>query len=374
MPVTYYDLGAGRRLHELVFAGTHDSGITGGGRNARTQTDGIHGQAVAGARIFDLRVAGHGTGSVQGNKTVTLQTYHADPSLQKHEAKTRSLHRTGVQHDLTRTKLKGGAWGDSLSAILDEARRYVEQTEPTEFLLLKFDKCQNWSLIADACMARLGPVLYTGGGNINTRTLQDLAGSVVVLFSRTGLQAMGGARPGIMGFVNLNGVDTPGAQYDPQFDGLQYLGKGGTSAMNGKFDRGKMDDNIRKQTGIIRQLSGSVHGSAPEVLGMIYWTSTGFLRSIRKRDDYMWRQRGGNRSRLTDLWTGGLEEAITARLPQHLDPTQYAASGQLKVFMPNFVMVDFMDDVKGQFIKDLNDVAAVSLTLQALAQRAQQAN
>lgn len=365
MTVTYYDLGGGRCLHEVVFAGTHDSGITGGAANAQTQDRGIYGQADAGSRIFDLRVAAHATGAINGRKIVKLQAYHADSKLMKNETKTRELHRTGASHQVTRTKLRGGEWGMGLTRILQEAQQFVADN-PTEFLLLKFDKCKNYGLIADACVDLLGASLYTAGGNLNRKTLFDLQGKVIVLFPQAGLIEMGAPRPGILKFRNLSSFDDPGGAYQPVFEGLQYHGKGGTNAMNMRSHGYKTRENAKKQAKLMNRGASSMYDDAPEVLGMMYWTTTGLSASIQTRDAYMWEPK--RRSRLAQLWRGGLDTAITSRLPAHVAPTDYSASGFLKVFMPNFVMVDFMDAQKGAYIKSLNDIAAVSLTQQAIAQ------
>ena len=56
--IAYYGLGAGKRPNGIVIAGSHDAGITSGGANVQTQNVDIAGQAVAGVRLFDLRIAG----------------------------------------------------------------------------------------------------------------------------------------------------------------------------------------------------------------------------------------------------------------------------------------------------------------------------
>src|SRR5262249_38233513 len=68
--------------------------------------------------------------------------------------------------------LKYGGWGLSLTSILTDARHFVENNN-TEFLLLKFDKCKNWELIARAAVAVLGNTLYNDRANLNTKQLVD---------------------------------------------------------------------------------------------------------------------------------------------------------------------------------------------------------
>ena len=75
-----------------------------------------------------------------------------------------------------------------LTGMLQQARNFVHSSSgANEFLILKFDKCTNWGLIADTCVDVLGLALYKGGGNLNTKTLEELRGKVVVLFSSKGL-------------------------------------------------------------------------------------------------------------------------------------------------------------------------------------------
>src|SRR5262245_66471820 len=73
----YYQLGSHKRLNEIVMAGSHDAGITAGGANAKTQSKDILGQAKAGVRVFDLRVAGVGH-----KHRVRLKAFHS-PKLTK---------------------------------------------------------------------------------------------------------------------------------------------------------------------------------------------------------------------------------------------------------------------------------------------------
>jgi hypothetical protein len=89
-------------------------------------------------------------------------------------------------------------------------------------------------------------------------------------------------------------------------------------------------------------------------MGMMYWTSTGMLRSIKGRNDSMWS--APNVVRLKKLWAEGLGAYVAAANP-FIPPQGSAAVGaQRKRFMPNIVMVDFADGPKCQQIRDLNDL------------------
>ena len=353
--IRYYDLGPDKQLNEIVMAGSHDAGITEGGSNVQTQTLDIAGQALAGVRLFDLRVAAEAAGKHGGVKQVELKAFHADSKVMSNATKTRFVPELGRTEDVTRTKLRGGSFGLGLTGMLRQARTFVE-TYDTEFLILKFDKCKNWSAIAEVCFSELGPVLYTGKGNLNTKTLRDLRKKVICLFTEAGLAEIPAQYKwgkGILGIRNLYS----GGGYLPNYDGMQYYGKGGTSPFS-PFK--KISQNEKKQG---KLLKGGAAGGNPEVMGMMYWTTTGLSESIQKRNDTMWSARGVGK--METLWRAGLEESINTRISKHIDPTSYASAPVLKAFLPNFIMIDFADDMKCQQIYDLNAVAAVELTYAA---------
>ncbi|MBI3380505.1 MAG: hypothetical protein HY019_00735 [Aquabacterium sp.] len=351
--ISYYQLGADKRLNEIVMAGSHDAGITSGASNVQTQDLDIRGQAEAGVRVFDLRIAAQTITGI-GGKDAMLRSFHADGILKKDETKSRFVMDVGRQEDITRTKLRGGAFGLGLTRMLAEARGFV-QAHPDEFLILKFDKCSNWALIAETCVNDLGAFIYKGTGNLNTKTLRDLRGKVIVLFTSDGIMAVRKQFPvnsGILGIRNLYAKDG-GKTYFPAYDGLQYFGKGGTSVAK---PFGKVGQNERKQAKLMKQGGGS----NPDVMGMMYWTSTGILESIKDRNDLMWS--GSNVAALKRMWKKGLSDAIDARIANHVDPTAHAFGNVLKAFMPNIVMIDFADASKCKTIYELNHVAATALT------------
>ena len=354
--INYYELGPNKQLNEIVVAGSHDAGITAGGSNVRTQMLDIAGQAKAGVRVFDLRIAAATVGqSSDGHKGAELKAFHADAKLMKNETKMRSMAGAHAPVEITRTKLKGGAFGMGLAEMLDGARQFVESADGgNEFLILKFDKCLNWPLIAEACITVLGKSIYKAGGNLNTTKLKDLKGKVIVVFSGEGVKALhgtAGPSAGILSFKNLYDK-SGGAAYSKSFPGLQYYGKGGTSVTNAF---GKLAQNEKKQ----RKLMDGAKLLGPDVMGMMYWTTTGMFESIKKRNDKMWDP--PNVARLRKLWAQGLEEFVWNRSPMDV-PSGSAAVGPVrKRYMPNIVMIDFADDAKCQQIRDLNDLSASEL-------------
>jgi hypothetical protein len=353
--IKYYELGGDKQLNEIVMAGSHDAGITGGASNVQTQDLDIGGQAAAGVRVFDLRVTAAAVSTQHGNsKEAQLKTFHADPSLMKNETKSRFMPDVNRTESITRTKLRGGAFGSGLTDMLQQAKSFVE-TYNTEFLILKFDKCTNWELIAEVCVNVLADTIYTGTGNLNTTRLRNLSGKVICLFTEGGLAAipqryrMGG---GILGIRNL----AAGGTYVDRFHGMQYFGKGGTSVARAF---GKLSQNEKKQG----KLMAKGAAGDPNVMGMMYWTTTGISESIRKRNDGMWSVK--NVKKLRKLWQNGLAESIESRIASNVDPTSYASATILKAFMPNMVMIDFADAAKCEEIYDLNQVAATELTFAA---------
>jgi hypothetical protein len=207
-------------------------------------------------------------------------------------------------------------------------------------------------LIAESCINVLGTSLYKGGGNLNTTLLKDLQGKVIVLFSGKGLAEVAGtfgASDGILGFKNLYDKSGGGTGYARSFDGLQYYGKGGTSVMK---PTGKLGQNEKKQRKLIQ---GCKAFGDPDIIGMMYWTTTGMFESIEKRNAKMWDP--PNVVRLKKLWAEGLEEFVWETNPFFV-PKGSPATGPLrKRFMPNIVMIDFADDLKCQQIRGLNDLS-----------------
>ena len=345
---TYSEIcGGDAVLNTIVMAGSHDAGITGGGGNSRTQNLDIYQQAKAGVRLFDLRIAaGKATGTTGGVKNAEMRAYHADGIAKSQATKTRYLPEIGQSVSIERSKIHAGTFGESLTKMLSDAQQFVIKRQ-TEFLILKFDKCYNWQQIAEACVTLLGPQLYTGGGNLNRKTLKDLAGKVIVLFTSDGLTAITptyAAANGIYGIKNCNG----GGPYDPNYAGLQYFGKGGTSILGLRPIR----ENRKKQTGLM--LAGIQ--SDPEVMGMMYWTSTGLIGNIKSRNKKMWSRT--NSLSLQKTWENGLSESIKERLKPGLVDTGGAV---LKTFMPNIIMIDFADAAKCDAIMGLNTVAGHQL-------------
>ncbi|MGI4878231.1 MAG: hypothetical protein ACRYG4_12185, partial [Janthinobacterium lividum] len=224
--VTYYSLGAAKKLNEIVMAGSHDAAITQGSGNAQTQDLDIFDQASAGVRIFDIRITGAIVKSGSGGDVGSLKAYHGQ-SLGGGGTQSVTDLRTGQVGNMTIKPMKLGTYGMSLSKILTDAAKFVAK-EGTEFVILKFDKCDNWPGIAEACIVLLGDKICKIRTNLNTKTLDELKGKVIVLFSVEGRTSLGWSTPpevsGILAFENLK----EGGSFNANFAGLQYYGKGGT--------------------------------------------------------------------------------------------------------------------------------------------------
>jgi hypothetical protein len=347
----YSNLGMGKQLNQIVMAGSHDAGITEGGGNVQTQNMDIYLQAYAGVRLFDIRIAGK-LGSDKGlGKEAQLKAYHSGITIGSKG--TRQQVDLGKQAVTKTSTLVGGDWGMGLMKMLSDARKFVDQNTD-EFLLLKFDKCSNWQAIAEACIRVLGDRIYTGTGNLNKKTLGQLAGFVVVMFGKSGLEEVRkvySSQAGIWGVKSLTGDE-----YDDLFDGLQYYGKGGTSVVK---PFAKISQNKDKQSKLMKK-GGDGN---PDAMGMMYWTTTGVFESIKKRNDSMWTD--NKSAALKKLWSNGLAESINSRLTKNLDPEKDSVGGLLKAFMPNFVMIDFAGADKCMTIYELNSVASSALTAAA---------
>lgn len=331
MPILYgqYNNKPGKQLNQLIFAGSHDAGITGGRHNVRTQHAGIRLQANAGVRLFDVRIA---------ETPVGLATYHGNAKLNPSDKDMR------------------GAYGVELFGLLREAREFVKEEGASEFLILKFDKCKNYRSIAQACMGILGSAHFKGGGSLNKKTLTALAGHVVTVFTAEGLAEIGGTlgpTDGILGCKSLSEDEA----HDDNYSGLQYFGKGGTDVWKVYSQNMKINENRRKQKGLMRQ---GMNTTDRDVMGMMYWTSTGIFESIKERNDKMWAKKASSSKSVQSVWMQLLVEAIALRTGA-VNGAEYAAGGTLKVFMPNIVMIDFADETKGRIIADFNTIASTKL-------------
>jgi hypothetical protein len=386
--ITYYGLGPCRQLNEIVIVGSHDAGITRGAWNAMTQDLDILGQAEAGARFFDLRVAA-ASASLLGNRAV-LKAFHADGIL-KVSWKTKKLmnlepenpYNQGqfAERRIKQSRLLAGAFGLDLSQILLQASAFVYHN-PTEFLILKFDKCTNWPLIAEACMTILGKnyvtmkpdpnncPLYKKTGSLNTMTLQELRGKVIVLFSEKGLITLSpdqrGPDSGIHGWRNLKGTEFLATAYDSQYDGMQYYGKGGTPVMMPLASL-KINWQRKKQVKLMRE---AVPCGA-QVMKMAYWTTTGVFNSIRRRNNQMWSQK--NVEKLRRIWYECLDDAFKELTSAGItDLASAVAVPIIKTHLPNIVMIDFVDQAKCRTIYDLNTIGGpAALYNAALAAQAE---
>src|ERR1043166_1898142 len=183
--LNYSNLGVGKQLNQIVMAGSHDAGVTEGGGNVQTQNMDIYLQAYAGVRLFDIRIAAVSQKDQGVGKGAQLKAYHS--AIKFKSEGTRQLTDLGKRANVQMATLAGGEWGMGLTKMLSDARKFVEQNKD-EFLILKFDKCTNWTAIAETCIRFLGETIYCKAGNLNTKTIGALGGSVMVLFGESGLR------------------------------------------------------------------------------------------------------------------------------------------------------------------------------------------
>lgn len=271
---------------------------------------------------------------------------------------------TRQKESIARSKLPVGAFGLSLKEMLEQAKAFVEKYTD-EFLILKFDRSTNWTLIYAYCVQFLSNGMYQGRIDLNHATLQDVAGSVVVLFHSDGVKEVKQANQNayILGFVSLYSKSGGSVTFDPIFPGLQYFGKGGTdlNPFTMKWSKsGKIAENEATQRAIMRRMVLDSTGQNYQVLGMMYWTSTGIVENIEDRNKKMWSDQG--KASLKSLWKNGPRASIDARLASNVNPASYASSGLLRTFMPNIIMIDFAKEEYGAVIRGLNDIAQRRLT------------
>lgn len=373
----YIELGSDKQLNEIVFAGSHDAGITEGSGHAQTQTLDIYEQAIAGVRFFDVRVAAKGD-------SMNLRAFHAPGTK-------------GKASSSSGQKLKGAAfgstWGMTLNDILMGAKNFLMSAEGAgEFIILKFDKCTGWTAIADMCRDVLGRNLYVGSGNVNKKELRALSGKVICAFMPSGyaefykrdvvrLDAPPPRNVPGWGITHIKNLYKPPSGYDPNFDGLQYWGAGGTSVMNARGFSAKIKENKKTQKSILRKAAVGVRDKTkrqgiragfrkkttpgcsaanPNAVGMMYWTTTGVFKNIRERDSSMWDR--NQLSGLDEIWNAGFGSYLEQVLPGNIG-FESGSGGALKMFMPNIVMIDFSSLQKCEHIYYLNTIASVQLAL-----------
>lgn len=370
MSVRYYGLGGQRRLHEVIFAGSHDAAITEGGSSAKTQEYDIHKQADEGVRLFDMRIIAKKT--ARGGELVG---YHGK-KVWTTKTKMTNTYSSSNNNELPEVKLNKimGTTGLSLAKMLKDAKTFVSSTAKNEFLIFKFAKCKNWDVIAQACVDILGINIYKPKGETSNLvfgklTLDDLKGKVVCVFDESELANIKTKttleqKDGILGFRQIQNPKQgwlgtsfggkKGKPYKPDMLGLQYFGKGGTRWWNGRSDQTKIQQNIKKQSKLMLTAATHLETSiSPNVLGMMYWTTTGAFASIENRNNVMWNETGVNR--MKDLWAGGLEAAVGHQLEQErIKVLKWKGVSRMKAFFPNIIMVDFADTRKCSTIYELN--------------------
>lgn len=344
MAIEYHSLGGHKKVNEIVMAGSHDAAINSGGIRARTQNKSIYHQAKCGVRIFDVRISGQRT----GHGGAKLSAFHG-----KNTPEMKSKTVGGVTRNIEVTRMVLGDWGMDLDDILDGAKRFVDKYQ-SEFLILKFDKSANYGLILEACQAKLGNRIYKKTGNLANHTLNEMAGKVVCAFMPDGFATLSHAGKTISdGAAQIVSLYPNGVMPD-HINGLVYYGKGGTSIVQPSeyaFKapvKGKFLQNIDKQRRILGD-ANTAHYSR-DVLRMMYWTQTGMVRSIKERDKKAWTT--GSKQRLKELWAEGGYNYLSNSVPEAFEMDSHATNFQ--IYLPNFIMVDFADEQKGQTIYNLN--------------------
>lgn len=386
MAITYYEQYANKQLNEMVLLGSHDAAIATGGSNAKTQTMDIFGQAQEGARFFDLRVAAFKTGFMSG--TVELRSYHdatkrSSPTFRGDDRmKVGDLSNSKHRNVKVHTTMAGVA-GFGLQAMLQDAARFLLGEGANEFLIFKFDKSENWMLIYEACVRELdaGGFLYKNPNaldrNLNTKTLDQLKGKVLILFPYSEFARLPVSPElmharGFLGWKNLYSKAEGSAKtYSDIFPGLQYYGKGGVSA-SASGDSGKINQNRDVQAKLMEgkgsfkvdkagwkgrlgmQDKGEHDGSVDaDVMGLMYWTTTGASRKgILNRNGKMWAD-----AVKTEMVHIGLQRTDRSIAPMGVN----GAAVVVRKFMPNIIMVDFVDNMKGKLVFNLNALAAVQI-------------
>jgi hypothetical protein len=345
MPEHYLSDFQQKRLNEVVIPGSHDAGIYGNGwSNIVTQNLDIDGQAMAGVRFFDLRIASEKKGVV--NPKIEQRAYHLKQGL----VMGKKSENQNVSHL--------GGWGDTLTSMLKQAKQFVT-THPNEFLILKFSKSYNLDNVVATCLEVLGDKQFNPRTTVNLNMLKvsQLAGKVITLFAEKDLAALklnnyDHRYSGLIPFRELYDEETGRSRiYERFYNGFQYFGKFSST--------GDISENTAKQRALIEM--GAI-GADRDAVGMMYWTTTGMFKSIKKRNNKMWSM--GNVVSLQKTWEDGLQQAIISQMGRDFQKgvrdrigIQRWPGGIWKAYMPNIVMMDFADEDKCNTVYALNAVA-----------------
>lgn len=215
----------------------------------------------------------------------------------------------------------------------------------TEFLILRISKSADYPAIALQCQQQLGGYHMTGRRNLNTTYLNRLAGHVITVFSedaRGDLESSGMNLDGIY-FVRelLNKSTNTSTGYNFNYNGLQYFG--------GHSDTSSASTNTERQT---ERMRAAVH---PDAMGMMYWTLTGLsMQGIRSRNNRLWD--ATHRPELKTVWEAGMKRSILQRMGREINDEH--PNWNAKMFMPNIVIMDFLDKAKCTDVYNLNTVGA----------------
>jgi hypothetical protein len=160
-------------LDQITMPGSHDAGVYEGGTSsvkfAPTSTSvaqyyQVYDQCwIAGSRFFDVRV--------QPFSSVRMQL-SSKPVQQ--ETELRALH-------LDQAIGAFGGKGQPLDSMLNDVNRFLKDS-PTEFVILRFSKCQNHDEIIERVQSLCGNRLFKKQGYLAQALVGDMEGHVIAAF------------------------------------------------------------------------------------------------------------------------------------------------------------------------------------------------
>ena len=225
--IKYSNLGQHKQLNEIVMAGSHDAGVTEGGGNVQTQNMDIYLQAYAGVRLFDIRIAGQSAADQGLGKEAQLKAYHSAIKIKLDD--DTPAHGSGQEDRRASATLVGGDWGMGLTHMLREAKKFVEQKpgrvpDPQVRQVQQLDSDRRDLHPVSRQLDVLRARQREHPDDRRTRRVRSSSCSDESGLRRCADLSADDGHPG------LQEPGGEGASYDPLlFDGLQYLGKGGTS-------------------------------------------------------------------------------------------------------------------------------------------------
>src|SRR5215813_8467556 len=208
-------------------------------------------------------------------------------------------------------------------------------------------------------------MVFKQPGDVNVRTLYELAGKVVVTFVEDPSETDDTKKWWNFGYTWPKNKSTDQAcsvhlirnlqkgnpAYQDTYNGIQYYGKGGVS-LNTKGQKDKILFNQSRQLELMEEQASKYSGN-DKLMGMVYITTTGYCENIKDRDKRMWKPKYVQP--IFDLWEDqNVRDTTRALMPRGVNTTQGSAAAVIARCRPKMVFIDFVDSRRCAMVYKLN--------------------